>query len=141
MDSITALNQGNHSFDELEDFDEQICVINKSGEFIFVNQAWKTLVDAECDNPVLLQVGNYIDACYVEVHKGEVTLKHVISQLSKLLNGESKDIECLFAISLGNLRRWFRMKGVKATFESRSLYVLAHCDITSDVLSGAIEWD
>ncbi|UCZ54080.1 GGDEF domain-containing protein [Bacillus shivajii] len=108
---------------------DQICLIDKNGEIIFVNEQWNQSVIKNRGDLCSCGLGaNYIHASRdnTEVHKG------LISLMNDKIDVFTHEYDC----HIGNVKKWFLMKATKLKRNDEGIEgaVICHVNITKQKL-------
>ena len=115
----------------LNSLSAHIAVVNKNGEIVAVNDAWKNFGAENCADEELAESGigqNYLQVCRRSAVFEENT-KFVLSNLEAILSGEKKEFSYEYPCHSPTQERWFILQ-VNALQGETSGAVISHIDIS-----------
>ncbi|MBK8926640.1 MAG: PAS domain S-box protein [Crocinitomicaceae bacterium] len=118
----------------LTSLNESIAVIDKEGNIIETNKAWKDFAKENEGLPEFTGVGsNYLKACEDALASGETNVTPILKAIKQILTGFKKNFEFEYPCHSATERRWFRMK-ISPLYGKINGAVITHTDITAQKL-------
>lgn len=115
----------------LDSLEEHIAVIDRQGNIIYVNRAWKQFgidngLPVEFDNVK----SNYLKECCASVARGDSLAAKVLHGIRDVLRGTVESFQYEYPCHGPNTRRWYSMRVTPLRRHPGSLVVVSHHDIT-----------
>jgi hypothetical protein len=114
-------------------FSPNVCILNKAGDILLVNQAWRNFYDANCDAPVSNDyfIGiNYFQVCNEYKGSDATSIKNGALQV---IRGEVDEFCLLYPCHSSTQKRWFNVRVTRFQHDSEHL-MLSHKNITEFIL-------
>lgn len=116
------------AFDALR---EQVAIINKSAEILFVNKAWKRFGEENNGKKSISWIGkNYLNACSEGSDETNNPLIYIKNGIEQVINGEKDEFITEYPCDSPSKRRWFCMRIALLGEFSPPLYLISHYDIS-----------
>ena len=119
------------SFAILNSFSDSIAIVNRTGEIIFTNDAWRLFSKENSGNSVKTDQGvNYLDLCE-KVNGEEFQNAHEAAiGIDKVIKRELPVFEMEYPCHSFDEKRWFIMRCIPLK-ESAELTIISHINITN----------
>jgi diguanylate cyclase (GGDEF)-like protein len=116
----------------LNSLEEQIAVIDQSGNIIDVNSSWNRFGES---NGLPFKYGwigrNYLDVLQTASAKGDSLAGEASQGILDVVNGQRDYFYCEYPCHSPNQKRWFMMRVAPIKDHARFLFVVSHHDITA----------
>jgi len=116
----------------LDTLEQQICVMNKQGDIIYVNRSWIAFGLENSGRETDWLNTNYLAACNMPGN-GDTT--EVIAGIRRVLDGEASSFNYEYPCNSPDKERWFLMQMHQLAGQETSLYVISHLNITQRKLA------
>ncbi|PSW21768.1 diguanylate cyclase [Photobacterium sanctipauli] len=115
---------------------EQITIINKQGDIVFVNNSWKSF--GEYNNGAVEHnwIGtNYISACQAAALTGDHDAKIVIDGIQRVVSNTCSHFSHEYPCHSPTEQRWFLMRFAPFEYDSTPYFIVTHHNITQRKLA------
>jgi len=123
------------SYAILDSIEQEIAVIKKNGQIVYVNEAWVRFgANNGLPEADWLQ-SNYLDICVNAALSNEPEAQHIYAGLAEVIQGNRQEFSYEYPCHSPDEKRWFLMNVVGLTGHSKDLFVIIHSNITQRKLA------
>jgi len=115
----------------IDSLEDQIAVINESGDIIFINESWVNFWYKNYTNPPIdwLKV-NYLQVCDESASYGDKYGENAAKGIRQVINGESESFCFEYPCQLESRLEWFLMRITNTNCCEDKYFVVSHNNIT-----------
>ena len=114
----------------LDSITDQISVIDRHGNIVFINQSWIDFSTTNKHPPINWQTVNYLTICDQSAQKGDTFATQAAKGIRKVIHGKSENFYLEYPCHSPTQKRWFMMRVTPLASGERSYFVISHHDIT-----------
>jgi len=123
------------SYAILDSIEQEIAVIQKDGQIVYVNEAWVRFgANNGLPKTDWLQ-SNYLDICLSAALSDEPEAQDIYAGLAGVIDGNRLDFSYEYPCHSPDEKRWFLMNVVGLTGYTKDLFVIIHSNITQRKLA------
>ncbi|MBV5293530.1 MAG: diguanylate cyclase [Curvibacter lanceolatus] len=123
------------SYAILDSIEQEIAVIQKDGQIVYVNEAWVRFgANNGLPKTDWLQ-SNYLDICISAALSDEPAAQDIYAGLAGVIHGHRQDFSYEYPCDSPDEKRWFLMNVVGLTGHSKDLFVIIHSNISQRKLA------
>lgn len=120
----------------LDSLENQIAVIDESGDILYVNQVWTDFgIDNGMPSSFVWLGKNYLKVCSVEGDEVDMSIQMTEEGMRRVISGEADVFEVDYPCHTPTERRWFTMRIAIMINSKRKLWVISHTNITKRKLA------
>ena len=123
------------SYAILDSIEQEIAVIQKDGQIVYVNKAWIRFGENNGLPSVNWLQSNYLDICAHAVLSDEPEARDIYAGLVAVIQGVQADFSYEYPCHSPQEKRWFLMNVVGLTGHTDGLFVVIHSNITQRKLA------
>lgn len=123
------------SYAILDSIEQEIAVIQKDGQIVYVNKAWVRFGENNGLGGADWLQSNYLDICAHAALCNEPEARDIYSGLVAVIHGDRSDFSYEYPCHSPNEKRWFLMNVVGLTGYTDDLFVVIHSNITQRKLA------
>ena len=129
MAEQTRLHDADFFLSILNSVDQEVSVIDRAGNIVFVNDAWVRFGAANGAQSNWLGA-NYLATCTPEGRFRDTGAEEILMGLRRVLDGAQARFEHEYPCHSPDERRWFMMAATRLRGSPRELFVITHTNIT-----------
>jgi hypothetical protein len=104
----------------IDSLEEQISVINESGDIIFINEAWINFWKINYNNdPIDWLNKNYLNVCDRSASCGDRYGKEAADGIRLVINGNIETFFFEYPCQLGSVEEWFMMRIAHTNYQNK----------------------
>ncbi|NKB39078.1 MAG: diguanylate cyclase [Gammaproteobacteria bacterium] len=120
----------------VDTIDDQMAVLDSTGEIIFVNKAWRYFASENGFPCHFRWLGiNYISVCSNSASQGDSLAGQIALKMQKVLQGYQEEMEIDYPCHSKQQQRWFMMQMRAFRDAGETKYLVSHRNITSRKLA------
>jgi len=123
------------SYAILDSIDQEIAVIQKNGQIVYVNEAWVRFGVNNGIAKVDWLQANYLEICAQSALSDDPGVQEIYAGLAAVVNGQQLGFSYEYPCHSPNEKRWFLMNVVGLTGHAHELFVIIHSNITQRKLA------
>ena len=125
---------GAYTEEVLDQFQQHICILDKDGEILFINKAWKVFAAENGASSNAFKGANYLRVA----NQADKEAKTFISEIKKILAGKIRHSEVHYPCHSPTEKRWFKATARPLKLKDK-LYVLVIHENESDKFKSVAE--
>lgn len=115
----------------LDCLEDQIAVLDASGQIIYVNHSWVRFgIDNGQPHDFVWVGTNYLKACHASAICGDADARTAYEGIHRVLGGEADNFHHEYPCHSPTQQRWFLMRLVPLRSQAEPYFVISHVDIT-----------
>lgn len=120
----------------IDSLDDQIAVVDHTGEIVFVNKAWRRFAVDNGLSPQFRWLGvNYLNVCQKSSSSGDRLASQITNEMQLILQGRKDETAVEYPCHSKTEQRWFIMVMRLMPDDNDKLYLISHRNITARKLA------
>lgn len=119
----------------LDTMPEQVVVINKEGDIVFINKGWQNFGEENDCSCGAWEKENYLFTCKKAADNGDEIGVRALEGINAVINEQQDDLYLEYPCHSDDEKRWFMMRVVPFKLNTDFYYVITHQNITERKLA------